>query len=350
MTSFEFGREQEVASDLREQAHLKLARWVKYRGLVWIVCTSLAVLESDRVEAEEASFHFCALGDMPYNLPEDYARFDNVIGAINAESPAFTVHVGDTKAGASPCSDDFLQRTWESFAEFDHPLIYTPGDNEWTDCHKTAADSMDPLERLGEIRKRFFSTRYTLGGGKPIPLEVQSDDRKWKAFPENRMWTMESVVFATLHVVGSNNNNQSGVPGAFEEFRMRDKANEAWLERVFAAARADEAPGLALFIHGNPFEELGAKKGKAGYERFLRQLRALTLAFERPVLVVHGDSHYFRIDKPLMREGTTRDIVENFTRLEVFGSSNMHAVRVDVDPASKTVFQASELIVEENVR
>jgi len=295
-------------------------------------------------------FHFCVLGDMPYYLPADYERFDHVIERVNLEDPAFTVHVGDTKSGASPCSEENYQRTWEQFTQFDHPLIYTPGDNEWTDCHRAAAGGWDPLGRLSLIRERFFADSKSLGGGQAIELEVQSSDPQWAIFVENRMWAREGVLFATLHIVGSRNNNQEDVPGAVAEFLARDEANEAWLDAVFDLADESDAPAVALFIHGNPFSELGKSDGQAkpGAERFIAQLRERTLAFGRPVLLTHGDSHYFRIDKPLMHSGTQRDSVENFTRLEVFGASNMHAVRVDVDPSSPQVFSASQLIVEKN--
>lgn len=300
-------------------------------------------------EAEE-TFHFCVLGDMPYYLPEDYARFDNVIETVNTENPMFTVHVGDTKSGGSHCSDESVQRTWESFSKFAHPLIYTPGDNEWTDCHREAAGSMDPLERLAVIRGRFFSTSTSLGGGTPMEMSIQSADTKWMRYPENRMWIHKGVVFATLHVVGSHNNNQTEVPGAVDEFVDRDEANEAWLEAVFAEAQKTNAPALALFIHANPFGDLKSREWDPGFARFLGQFRDLTIAFKKPVLISHGDSHYFRIDKPLMYEGTTRDSIENLTRLEVFGARNMHAVRVDVDLTSTQVFRISQLIVEENRR
>lgn len=287
---------------------------------------------------------------MPYYLPEDYGRFDNVIDVVNAENPSFTVHVGDTKSGASPCSDESVERTWNSFAKFEHPLIYTPGDNEWTDCNRGAAGSMDPLERLAVIRQRFFSDQSTLGGGSGIKLTVQSADPKWIKFSENRMWQYGGLIFATIHIVGSHNNNQEDVPGAKAEFLERDAANQAWLAKVFDEAKSADAPGLAVFIHANPFGELGSKKWGSGFERFLVQLRYLTIAFGKPVLIVHGDTHYFRVDKPLMHKETSRDSVENLTRLEVFGARNMHAVRVDVDPASRQVFRFSELIVEKNRR
>ena len=36
-----------------------------------------------------------------------------------------------------------------------------------------------------------------------------------------------------------------------------------------------------------------------GYVAFLTKLRSLTIEFGKPVVYVHGDSHYFRVDKPL---------------------------------------------------
>lgn len=300
--------------------------------------------------AEEAAFHFCALGDMPYELPEDLELFEHVIEAINAERPAFTAHVGDFKSGGSPCSDGAMERTWNSFSRFDHPLVYTPGDNEWTDCHRVASGRMDPLERLDALRERFFADSSTLGGGDPFNLVVQSDNHRWARFVENRLWFMEEVVFATLHLVGSQNNNQDEIPGAVAEFRERDAANEAWLADIFELAIARKAPGLCLFIHANPFGNSGESGWSPGFIRFLTQLRELTVAYRGPVLLVHGDSHVFRIDKPLKRVGASRDNVENFTRLEVFGARNMHAVRVDVYPRSAPVFRISEIIVDKNVR
>ncbi len=315
--------------------------------IVVLSCSQQVVGESSNTDE---TFHFCVLGDMPYYLPEDDKRFDNVIAAINDENPVFSVHVGDTKSGSSPCSDEDAQRTLQRFAKFDHPLVYTPGDNEWTDCHRKAAGSMDPLERLAMIREQFFEGRSNLGGGERMEVAIQSSNVQWAKYSENRRWMRGGVLFATLHIVGSHNNNQPNVPGAVEEFVQRDAANEEWLEGVFDEAQISDAPGIALFIHGNPFGERDSSKWDLGYARFLHQLRERTIVFQKPVLVVHGDSHYYRLDKPLMYEGATRESVENLTRLEVFGARNMHSVRVDVDPLSRQVFQMSELIVEENRR
>ena len=299
--------------------------------------------------ASDDAFHFCALGDMPYYLPADYARFDNVIEVVNAERPAFTVHVGDTKSGSSLCTDESYRRTLESFSRFSHPLIYTPGDNEWTDCNRESAGSWDAVERLSLIRNSFYKDSKTLGGGKAFELSVQSTDPRWALFVENRMWSKEGVVFATIHIVGSKNNRQANISGAVEEFLFRDEANAAWLDTIFDEAFSSNAPALAVFIHANPFRDLkDDREVDAGFARFLKQLRNRTIDFGKPVLLVHGDTHYFRFDKPMMHEGTKRDSVENFTRLEVFGGTNMHALRIDVDLSSSHVFSAKQVIVEAN--
>ena len=57
------------------------------------------------------------------------------------------------------------------------------------------------------------------------------------------------------------------------------------------------------------------KKIKTAYDEFLAALETETLAFPKPVVLVHGDSHIFRIDQPLLSSKTGR-VIENFTRVE----------------------------------
>jgi hypothetical protein len=89
-----------------------------------------------------------------------------------------------------------------------------------------------------------------------------------------------------------------------------------------------------------------------GYQEFLTALRDETVAFRRPVVGVNGDSHYFRIDKPLQDSQGRR--VENFTRVETFGdhqengNNDVHWLKVDVDPRSREVFSYQPQIVPGN--
>jgi hypothetical protein len=89
-----------------------------------------------------------------------------------------------------------------------------------------------------------------------------------------------------------------------------------------------------------------------GYQEYLSALRDETVAFRRPVAYVHGDSHYFRIDKPLQDSGGRR--LENFTRVETFGdhqengNNDVHWLKVTVNPRSREVFSHEPQIVPGN--
>ena len=109
------------------------------------------------VLAQVKTFSFVALGDLPYG---DTRRVENrylkLIYSINARSPAFSIHVGDFKTGSSECSDAEFKKQFEYFNLFQNALIYTPGDNDWTDCHRFIGAFDNPLERLRALRGRFF--------------------------------------------------------------------------------------------------------------------------------------------------------------------------------------------------
>jgi hypothetical protein len=129
---------------------------MKYRSLKNLFIVILIGIASS---ATAQSFKFIALGDMPYNIPEDYARYERLIQVINNLHPTFTIFVGDTKSGSTPCSDDYNSIVQNYFNQFKSPLIYSPGDNEWTDCHRLSAGAYDPIERLHNLRRTFFQTQ-----------------------------------------------------------------------------------------------------------------------------------------------------------------------------------------------
>jgi hypothetical protein len=59
---------------------------------------------------------------------------------------------------------------------------------------------------------------------------------------------------------------------------------------------------------------------------------AHTLAFGKPVILAHGDTHRYRVDHPLL-DSATQKPVEHFTRIESFGSPSVDLIRASVDPA-----------------
>lgn len=300
--------------------------------------------ESSR--AAEAPFTFAAFGCMPYQRINDVtAAYGRLIAEVNRHAPAFAVHLGDIMGGDEKCTDELLQRRLQEFNTFDTALVYTPGDNEWTDTHSERAGGYDPRERLAKLRELFFAQERSLGR-KPLPLVTQRRDPAFAAFRENARWSIGGVVFATVHVVGSQNNYAPQRPEALAEWRERDAANEAWIRAAFAEARTANAPGVALFFQANAFT---ADRGKPagsepGFERFQKTLEAESRAFGKPVLLVHADEHRYRLDFGL-RIQPGGDIVPNVTRLETFGDANIHAVVVAVDPRSSAVFLPGPLFV-----
>src|SRR5262249_28011307 len=95
-----------------------------------------------------------------------------------------------------------------------------------------------------------------------------------------------------------------------------------------------------------------APGGTDGFQEILLALRDQVIAFRKPVAYVHGDTHYFRIDKPFLDAQGHR--LENFTRVETFGdhqengTNDVNWVKVRVDAASREVFAFQPQIVPAN--
>lgn len=297
--------------------------------------------------AQAERFEFVAIGDMPYGPKEKaHPPYEHLIGLINQRKPAFTVHVGDIKSGSSPCTDEEFASQLAFFNRFDAALVYTPGDNEWTDCHRHPTQNFDPLERLAKLRQMFFAQPKTLGR-QPFAVERQSDAMPaFKAYPENARFTRAGVLFVTLHVVGSNNNFEIRDMKAVEEFKARDEANIAWIRAAFEQARATKARGLVFMLQADPFETKmpwGDFPPHSGFTASIGQtLLPLAEAWGHPVLFVHGDSHRFVLDRPFRND--RGQPIQNVMRLEVFGAPDVHAVRVKVDTEDPDLFSVSPLL------
>jgi hypothetical protein len=304
--------------------------------------------------ATPARFEFALIGDQQYNA-ESEAQFARLMADIDRADLDFVVHVGDFKAGTSQlCDDKLFQARRQQFDASRHPFIYTPGDNDWTDCHNEKAGRYDPVERLAKVREIFFADRRSLGRRK-LELELQA------RFPENLRWRGGSVLFVTLHMVGPDNNLESGA-----EYRERNAANVAWMHEAFERAKREEVAAVALFTQANPRFERSYPPGRmrgtgtgpppsrpSGFTEFLSELEREVVAYGKPVLFVHGDTHYFRVDKPLFRTGAEGPgergrQIENFTRVEIFGFPEAHWLRIAADPREPSVFSFKEQIVPGN--
>lgn len=293
-----------------------------------------AVLATALLAAPAAAqqFSFVALGDMPYGEPSEvYLPYEALIRRINELDPALVVHVGDTKSGSTVCSDEMLDDQLGYLNSFEAPLLYTPGDNEWTDCHREAAGGYDPVERLAYIRDTYFSNPGRSFGTEKIEVTSQANT----GYPENARVMLNSVMFATAHVVGSNNNFEPRSLDTVEEFMARDAASTEWLRQAFAAA--SEAEALVLAIHADMFPAGfdGSWAGESGFRIFGSALLKEAAAYGKPVLLIYGDSHIFEQTRPFPIEAP------NLMALQVPGAEAMHAVEITVDSEAAGMFSLS---------
>ncbi|MGR8932274.1 MAG: hypothetical protein ACU836_16720 [Gammaproteobacteria bacterium] len=284
---------------------------------------------------------------------------EQTIRSMNEHHLDFTMFAGDTKSGSTWCTDQAIgQDVVEIFDSLKAPTLYTLGDNEWTDCHRTNNGSFDPLERLSFLRATFFD-KDTTQGKQPIKVERQGE--LGGAYSENSRFTKHNVEFVALHVVGSNNNQvvtdkqctsksdrtQAACDAATLEYQMRNQKNVEWLKDSFAKAREEQNAGIAIIIQADiyfPFEMsdggyddfLAGLNADNGYTDFFNTLADETKNFAGQVVLIHGDSHYYKVDKAMFNDDGR--LTPNFTRVEVFGSKENSWVEMTVDPTSEQVF------------
>ena len=284
-------------------------------------------------------------GDAPYGTtPTDNAEFLSTppfIDSVNADRQvSFVAHVGDIHSGKQYCTqayDDSIAALWRAYQK---PLVYTPGDNEWSDCHKTAEGGGtynattgqidyvldpathqpidyaggNPAANLALVRSIFFpQPGRTLGTSMHVLAQAQLFDRAHpsdRRFVENVMFDRGGTLFVTLNLPGGSNNDADiwyGAPtmssAQSQDVAERTGADLRWLDRAFAQARFDNDQAVVVLeqadmwdLDGNTAAHLSA------YDPFVDSLAQHTTQFGHPVLLINGDSHVYRSDNPLMSD------------------------------------------------
>jgi hypothetical protein len=155
-------------------------------------------------------------------------------------------------------------------------------------------------------------------------------------------------VFATLNITGSNNDlvswgtplpaDAGNWPSQAEEQAARAQANAAWLQKAFATATANGASGVALLVQADMWDT--SEPDLSGFDALVQQIGELAAAFGKPVLLLEGDSHVFRVDNPysatspLHSVHAVTPVAENVTRVVVEGSDKGRTeyLRLTIDP------------------
>ena len=366
-----------------------------------LVTAGIAVSSNGSTNKKTFEFSVGLWGDLPYSDTQALSGVPNLIADMNSSDISFSIHDGDLKAGngiagsvtPTTCSDALYTQAIGTFNSLDQPAFFTPGDNDWTDCDRPSNGSFNELERLQHEREILFSTDRSFGK-KTLQVEVQSaplcvgtanttpGSTAGPYVPagcvENRRWSFHGVTFATLNVQGSCNNDCTSGGSAPDaggdpaEFDARNAADVQWLDDTFAEAAAQDSAGVMIVWQADPgFDTFGFQNAPKrnpttlaetdgnpdGFQSILSDLRTKTIAFKKPVVLVHGDSHYFLVDKPLLDSQGRQ--VENFTRVETYGDNtfsahpgwddnHVHWVKALVDPSSRDVFAFQPQVVPAN--
>ncbi len=293
---------------------------------------------------QTSNTQFALIGDNPYQ-DYNFPKYERLIDDINSRTLQWVLHVGDMKAGGANCSDENLKAIKRINQRFEAPFIVTPGDNDWFDCARQSAGAFDRRERLDRLREIFFSNDLEMN------VIRQADGGEHTEYVENLLWIKDEIVYGTVHLVGV-----TGREGGLDIHNEVMLAGVDWLEKIFGEAERVNAKGIFIATQADLYP-LTVEPHLAGaicprcplvrpyYETFHEALIENLRRFDKPVVLAVGDTHIFRVDKPIYDNGK---LIEHFTRVETFGEDQVHWVRVTVDIRSREVFSFHQEIIPEN--
>jgi len=296
-------------------------------------------------------------GDMPYGAsPTDTVEFDAspaYIAAINSDKDvSMVLHAGDIHSGKQYCTQAYDTSIYSQWATFKAPLVYTPGDNEWTDCHKkkegggaynattglidyvvNSSSNLvdyaggDPVANLELVRSVFFAAPgKTLGGSMSVHTQAQEYDPGHptdSSYVENVWFEKSGVLFVTLNIPGGSNNATDpwyGVPtmSPAQQTLVANFTGAAlrWLDAAFTKAAANGDKAVVIMEQADMWDLDGltmADQHLTQYKQYVDKIVGLTSTFAKPVLLINGDSHFYRSDNPLMKGAACKVEVPSVT-------------------------------------
>jgi len=365
-----------------------------------LVLSTLVIASLVSCGGGDQRFSAAVFGDIPYGTgPTDtseFLAFPAYVKSINADPDiSLALHAGDIHSGKEFCTEAYDVSIFNILKTLTAPLVYTPGDNEWADCHKIkqgggsfnantgAVDFVrdangnladyfggDPVANLALVRSIFFTAPgRTMGGAMAVHTQAQEFD---PAFPtdsqyvENVWFIRSGVLFAAVNVPGGSNNGTdpwygapSMSPAQAQEVANRTGAAQRWLKTAFDRATSENVSSIVLMEQADMWDLDGvASSHIAQYKPYIDTIAARTATFGKPVLLINGDSHIYRSDNPLVKGapcliepssgvaaiGCTDDAfnnqpngynVPNFHRLVVHGSTTpLEWLKLTVDPGT----------------
>lgn len=303
-------------------------------------CSSMT---SGNDSASSEAFTVAVIGDTPYDTSAtDTTQFDltpRFIAAINADPEvSLVLHAGDIHSGKQACTQAYDEAIFKQWRAFKQPLVYTPGDNEWADCHKAKQSGGkynkttgqidyvldakgnpvnyfggNPIANLDLVRAIFFAKPgQTLSQAMRVSSQAKAFDARHpddKAYVENVMWEKSGVLFVSVNIPGSSNNGTDpwyGAPSMSaaqqQEVAQRSGATLRWIDAAFKHAMTKGNRALVILTQADMWDIDSADIGAAhlsGFRPYIDHIADNTKAYAKPVLSLSGDSHIYRSDNPL---------------------------------------------------
>ncbi len=301
-------------------------------GLALTIALSLAAMPTTAGAAD--GLRFMVFGDAPYTGKQIEVLENTVAPAIQNAAVSFLIHFGDMKSGGESCTDALIQERYDQLMDL-RPgrVFYTPGDNEWTDCDRPEMEErFSELERLDFLRNLIAS--------KPMNLPADWHYATQPKFPENARWTQGNVMFATVHIVSTNNGREEifldDIESTLDLVDARDQANRVWLRAAFDAARESNSGAVVIATQADVTKLAGSAPCSDSvrircdaFAAFRDQLLRLAAGFKKPVLLVHGDTNPFCLDKKF--GGDTAPLLWRLNALGDYSEVDATAISVHLD-------------------
>jgi hypothetical protein len=184
--------------------------------------------------------------------------------------------------------------------------------------------SGNPIKNLDLIRSIFFAVPgHTLGADMEVlsqsqvskndnkiePYEKQDEVNSDAKFVENVIWEKADTLFVTVNIPGGSNNgadNWYGTPtmtnDQAQEIAERTKAALNWIDNAFKQAEHEHSKAVVIQVQADMWDLDGNVPSHiANYKPYIDSIASHTTAFNKPVLLLNGDSHVYRSDNPLVQ-------------------------------------------------
>jgi hypothetical protein len=218
---------------------------------------------------------FSAIGDIPYNQSEKLQLQQHMDGH-NLFSPSeFLVHLGDIKAGTTPCVETWYEEVAAILRTPAVPVFIVPGDNEWSDC-------ADPDQAWTFWVTHFLRMEQVFCGAPAVEVQVLRQ--------ENFAFVQSGILFVGINKV-------SGLGGPAREALWQQAAD--WISDQLQT-NGGVVRGAVIFAQMSPL--FGSS--------FVQQFRSAAFDFAKPVLYMHGDGHSWIEDRPFPEQNILRVQVE----------------------------------------